>query len=453
MRNFNCAIIHIPKLYKENGRLYSSINYCAAGLFSLAGELEKSNFKVKIIHAGVEKYLDKSFKLSDYIKLNDIKFLAFSLQWHAQSYDVIETVSEIKKINPNVHISLGGYTASFFAEEIMNKFPFIDSIIKGEGEIPIVKLVKALSKKNSLDNIPNLYRRKNGEIILNKEIFTAGNEQLSSFEFFNRDKMLNFDTYIKAGYIIDYDRNFSVKNSPSSHNVILGRGCSGNCVWCGGGFNAQKNISNRNYISYRSPKSITEEIKNLKTLHNTEIFRFSFDPEPNNRIPLIKILNAIEKKFKREITAVYNMDGLPDKEFLNAFKRAFSEKSLLLLSPVFADEDLRAKYKSFCYTNKQFETVLDYMENLNINSEIYFSLMPSISNEENEKSKNYGNYLKSKYKNVKEYYIYPVEIEPASPWTFCPQKFGLKNVKTKFIEYYEENRGIEKSFESDIFTK
>ncbi len=450
MNNLKSALIHIPKLYKENNKLYSTINFCPMGLFSLAGELEKNNFKTQIIHTGIEKYLNKTFKLSHYVKENNIIFLAFSLQWHAQSYDVIETAREVKKINPDVHISLGGYTASFFALEIMQNFPFIDTIIKGECETPVVELANALFNNLSFDNIPNLYWRKNGEIIQNKKVFTASNENLNSYEFFNSDKMLNYDSYAKAGYVLDYSENSLMKNTSECHGITLGRGCRGNCVWCGGGFNALKMVSGRNSISYRSPKSVTEEIKKLKSENNINIFRFSFDPNPKDRTPIIEIFNALEREFNGEITAVYNLDGLPDKDFLNAFKKTFSNKSTILLSPVFADEILRKKYKSFAYSNEQFEDILSYMDDLEIQSEIYFSIMPSIQNDENEKSKKYGELLKSKYKNIKEYYLYPVDIEPASPWTFCPEKYGLNDVKTKFADYYKENQGIEKSFEADF---
>ena len=447
MQNFKTAVIHTPKLYKENDKFFSLINFCASGLFSMAGELHKSGFPVKIIHLGIEKYLDKSFKLSNYVKQNNIKFIAFSLQWHSQSYDVIETARNVKKENPNIYISLGGYSASYFADEILETYPFIDFIIKGEGEKPITEIALALKENKNLENIPNLYWRKNGKIIQNKEIFIAENDDLNSFEFFNSDRMLNYDVYVKAGYILDYSKNSLDKNLFDNHCISLGRGCLGNCVWCGGGFNAQKIVTGRNKISYRNPESIIKEIKQLKSEHNIKVFTFSFDPNPTNRMPIIDVLNLIAFEFKGEITANYNMDGLPDKLFLDAFKKAFSPNSTLLLSPIFENEQLRKKYKSFYYTNNQLEETLNYMEQLNIKSEIYFSAMPGVLDIENEKSKKYGDYLKSKYKLIKEYYIFPIDIEPASPWTFTPEKYGLTDIKTTFKDYYDANKGLENSFE------
>ena len=97
MNQQKCILIHSPKLFYNGKNICSSINYSAMGLFSLASELEKSGFETEIIHLGIEKYLNKNFSISNYIKENEIKFAAFSLNWQQQSYDVIETARQIKK--------------------------------------------------------------------------------------------------------------------------------------------------------------------------------------------------------------------------------------------------------------------------------------------------------------------------------------------------------------------
>ena len=149
MKKFKSIFVHTPQLtLNSEGSVCSSINFSAMGLYSIVNELNKTGFPTKIIHLGIEKYLDKNFLLSDYIRQNNIKFVAFSLHWHPQSFDVIETAKYIKSENPDVFLSLGGFTASYFAEEIMKKFPFIDAIIKGEGELPTVELVKAIDRKS-----------------------------------------------------------------------------------------------------------------------------------------------------------------------------------------------------------------------------------------------------------------------------------------------------------------
>ena len=432
------AIVHVPRLYKNpSGEIVSDINYCATGLFSLASEIQKEGFSVEIIHLGIEKYLNKNFLLSDYIKENNINFAAFSLHWHKQAYDVIEVIKNVKYKNPNVHISLGGLTASYFADEILEKYNFINSIIKGEGEISIRKLVLALNKNEDLKDIPNLYYRKNGKIVQNKRLYAPSEDEFNSFIFMNSDIMKNFEKYIKAPFILNYSKeNELIKNN--FYPVSLGRGCLGNCLWCGGGYNAAKKLSGRNFISYRKKEDIIKEIKTLKEKYGLNDFSFSFDPKGKERKEIISLFNSIKKEFKDKINVYYNLDGLPDESFLKAFKGAFSENSTLALSPVFENETLRKKYKSFYYSNDEFEAILNIMEELKINSDIYFSIMPHIFEEENIKSKNYGDCLKSKYKFIKNIMIYPLEFEIASP---------LFEENINFESYIKEG-GIEDSFEN-----
>ena len=451
MKDFKCLVVHTPKLYRKNGKLVSDINYCAMGLFSLAGELNKDGFDTKIIHLGIEKYLNKDFSIVDYIKENNIKFVAFSLHWHQTAYDVIETARVIKENCPNIFISLGGYTSSFFAEEIMEKFPYIDAVIKGEGEIPIKQLAQAVYENMPLGSIPNIYWRKDGVILFNDNMYVATNEDLNNFEFFNPERMIHYKEYSKVPMTLEYSKPNQLTNTITEQGVCLGRGCYGNCAWCGGGYLSGKTLSGRNALSYRNAENVISEIKKLKEEYNFEYFRFSFDSNPIDRSYLVDLFNKIAQTFNGEINAIYNIDGLPDKTFLDAFQKAFSNKSILQLSPVIKNEELRKKYKSFFYTNKQLEETLDYMEKIGITTKLYFSEIPGVKKQENDDSKKYGEYLKNKYKSVKEVYNYPITIEPASPWTYNPKKYNLKYIPKKFIDYYNETKAVTKSFANSSF--
>ncbi len=451
MKNLKCLLIHTPRLHNKNGTITSEINYCAMGLFSLAGELVKNNFNAKIINLGIEKYLNKKFLLSNYIKENNIKLIAFSLHWNQTSYDVIETARIIKEKCPEVFITLGGYSASFFAEEILENFPFIDSIMKGEGELSIVKLAESIYENKSLKNVPNLYWRKNSKIILNKNIYVASSEDLNKFEFFNPNNMLHYKEYSKIPYILNYSENNQLTAISATQGICLGRGCLGNCIWCGGGYNSEKEVTGRTYLSYRSSRSVMSEIKNMKENYNINLFRFSFDPNPKDRKYLINLFNELAKEFKGELNVIYNMDGLPCKNFLDAFKQACTKDSRLVISPVCYNENLRKIYKSFYYTNSQLEEILDYIEKENIKTEIYFSNIPGINKEENEKSKEYGEYLKNKYKCISELNNYEMIIVPASPWTKEPQKYNLGSIPKTFLDYYNINKSFDESFEKSFY--
>lgn len=455
MKDFRCIFVHTPQLtLNQSGNVCSNINFSAMGLYSLANELDKENFPVEIIHLGIEKYLNKNFLLSNYIKQNDIKFVAFSLHWHPQSYDVIETARIIKEKNPDIFLSLGGFTASFYAEEIMENFSFVDAVIKGEGELPTVELAKAVSSNQSLKTIPNLIWRDSNKIIINKNTFVATNKDLDNYKFFKTNFMKNFESYSKVPFHIEYAKSNQLNNPITSQGICLGRGCTGNCTWCGGGCKAVKFVTGRDFVSYRNPDNVIEEIKSLQKEHNIEKFLFSFDPNPNNRKFLYELLTKIAKEFNGNLNAIFSFFGLPDKQILDLFKQAFSKTSVALISPEFYNEDLRKKHKSFYYSNIELEKMLDYMEQVQIHSEIYFAIIPNVSEEENNRSKEYARKLQTKYKMINKHYIITIAYEPASPWTINPQKFELDIKPKNFENYYNDTKNIKNSFENmEIFTK
>ena len=165
MKN-DILFIHTPKLnnyYKPIGE-YIFILFIPVGLLGLADLLNRNGYKTRIIHLGVEFAKYKKIDLNKIIIENKPDIIGLDLHWHHQSYDVIEFAKKIKIIDHNVKILLGGFTASYFAEEIMKNFDCIDFIIKGEAEIPIIELIKQTKSGKEYNTIPNLVYRENNEI-------------------------------------------------------------------------------------------------------------------------------------------------------------------------------------------------------------------------------------------------------------------------------------------------
>ncbi len=480
-KDFKCLLVHTPQFYKEpDGKLCSTVNFCAMGLYSLAGEVEKEGFGAKILHLGVEKYLNPEFSLADYVKRNGVKFVAFSLHWHPQSYSVIEEARNLKAACPKVFIALGGFSASYFSCEILKEFPFIDVIIQGEGEGPIRELTRAVyenlcaaenSCAASLDmgkagaaeydfsRVQNLAWRCCNKIVLNPKTYVSSGKELDAFEFFNIKRMENFEHYAKIPFVLNYSKagdlsRAELNNPMTSQGVCLGRGCFGNCTWCGGGYRAMKTVTGRDFLSFRSPEAVIDEIKMLKKDCNIEVFRFAFDPNPKDRRHLMDLMQKLEKEFSGNLTAAFTVFSLPDKDFLEQYSKTFSKNSIISISPEFQNEALRRRHKAFYFSNKELEESLKLMDELQITSELYFSIIPGVSAEENEKSKVYGEFLKKKFEFVKEFFIIPIVFEPASPWTLCPERYGLcmdegegdiKDfngvlVPEKFMDYYNDTK-------------
>jgi len=132
----------------------------------------------------IKKFCEKSFKdikfreytindderniISD-IYLADVDILGFSCYiWNIErTLNIIET---LKKIKPEMIIVLGGPEVSYDSYELMKKYPFIDYIIYGEGEITFFELLDYLINRNgNISNIDGLVYRRGSKVFKNRE--------------------------------------------------------------------------------------------------------------------------------------------------------------------------------------------------------------------------------------------------------------------------------------------
>lgn len=179
-------------------------------------------------------------------------------------------VRKIKRINPRIKILIGGRYA---LKEYLLRYPEIDFIVKGEGEIPFVKLLKNNLKKPA--NIPGVSYLYNGHIVDNgdAEIIKDIDEIPSP--------------YLKG--II----------KPNKYNMMLelSRGCLNNCGYC-------RWNSNKTY-RYHSKKRIYQELlfaKQNKLKHITIV-----DSAINYEIKLLRYLSDVMTKLKSRILFSYNL--------------------------------------------------------------------------------------------------------------------------------------------------
>ena len=83
---------------------------------------------------------------------------------------ILALSGKIKKINRNIKIVLGGPQVSPLAKILLKKNSQIDIIVKGEGEITFLELIKALSNSNkNISGILGITSRHNGRIVDNAD--------------------------------------------------------------------------------------------------------------------------------------------------------------------------------------------------------------------------------------------------------------------------------------------
>lgn len=442
----DCLFVHVPNLssYKKNELEYF-VTCIAMGVFSMSNELKKNNFQPQIINLGVEKILDQNFSITKYIKQNKINLVGLSLHWHYQTYDTLLVAQYIKKINPDTKIFLGGITSSAFAADILSEYPEIDFIIKGEGEKPIVEIVKRISKGDyNLSKIPNVYwRGKDNKIHKNNSIWFANEEELNSFNFDGLDFLKNYQTQLILPINFKHKYNDS-KNCLDYNNAkkfvgCLGRGCPGNCTWCGGGYEAIKEITGRDRITIRDPKIVAKEIIKMKRKYDIDIFYFCYDPMPNNQKFLIEIFELLGREMPKEINIFFECFGLPTKEFIDSVKKNLGEDSEIIISPELGDEKMRFMHKAFPFTDIELFGCIEYIISQDLFLKLYFASLPFESVKSIDTTLRMVKLLKERnYPKMMVLYQGINDCEPYTPWAKHPEIYG-NTINLKTLNDYVQN--------------
>ncbi len=240
------GLISIPPIEtkKKIDRIFpfcSSLNY---GLLSLASHLAHHGFTAKVFDpkewqdgAAVEKILS-------WLKENQPKCVALSCI-SGFSYPTFKII--VKKIRlefPDLPIIAGGKDhLALIAEEAMKECPEVDLIIEGEGELPLIEIMrKGMSRLDieSLEEIPNVFLRGPGSKL--------GKEEKTGC-LFEIEKLIPFDFQLYENF----------KDHPPC--IEVGRGCPYDCSFC---------PNKRKRIIKKDPKTIIDEIKKIYNLYNSE---------------------------------------------------------------------------------------------------------------------------------------------------------------------------------------
>lgn len=443
----DCLFIHVPYLNLYRPKEYSSfVNTMAMGIFSMANELYKIGFTPQILHLGIEKALNTDFDIAEYIKENNIKFIAISLHWHHQTYDSLNVAKHIKEINPDTFIVLGGYTSSAFAKDILEEHNYIDAVIKGEGEKPLTEIAKRFKDGNfDLSGIPNTCWRDNNIVKINDILWFADEQDLNSYDFNGLKFLKNKEMYLNLNIGFHHNLENNEYELKKEKQIVgcLGRGCPGNCTWCGGGFKAIKRITGRNKVTLRNPEIVAKEFIKFKKEYDIDTFYICYDPYPQKQEYLVNLFEMLGKEMPNQINIHFECFGLPSEDFANAFKKNLGEKSKIIISPEFGDDEYRKEHKNgFSYSNEQLLNCLSLINKLNINCLLYFTELPNEHPLQKKKTHWLIDKIRQEYPDLDIDLIPISDFEPFSPWVLEPEKYGIKPTLYTLKDYVKNSKGF-----------
>jgi len=188
---------------------------------------------------------------------------AFSAQ--GTTLPAILQISRIlKHLNPEVHVILGGHTVSCVDVRILNRYPWVDCIVRGEGEAVLPEWLSALENASGFEEVPGITYRKDSSIHRNQD----------------RDLIEDLDSLPLPPY--EYVPPLSVYREacglPSSIAILeVGRGCPHRCVYC------SESVLWRRKSRRYSANRVIREMEHLYVNFGAECFLLAYDQFTSSR--------------------------------------------------------------------------------------------------------------------------------------------------------------------------
>jgi radical SAM superfamily enzyme YgiQ (UPF0313 family) len=261
------------------------------GMLYIASYLKENGIDISIIDEAAQSYSLKD--TINWVKKEDPDILGFST-CSATGKKAVLIAKNIKKENPNISIVFGNFFATFNAERILKKYPFVDYIIRGEGEHTSLQLARCIEKKENLKKVSGINFKNNGKIISTPDRPLI--KDIDSLPFPDRE-LLEVDYHNTTAGVVVAPKKFS--------SFVTSRGCVFKCRFCG-----CRRLA-RNLWRSRSVDNILEEL-HLLSSQGYKQFLFVDDNFTLNQKRVINLCRRLrQEKVDIEFFAEGRVDHCP----------------------------------------------------------------------------------------------------------------------------------------------
>ncbi|MCB9780289.1 MAG: cobalamin B12-binding domain-containing protein [Alphaproteobacteria bacterium] len=449
----DCLLVHSPKAdnhYLPFGDFFN-ITYAPMGLLALAEILRRRGFSTELVHLGVQWLEQPDVSVLDLVEGERIRAIGLSLYWHYQSHDAIQAAGALKARHPEAFVFLGGVTATYFADEILRTFPFVDAVVLGHAESTVPLLLRTLKDGGDVGTVPNLcLRTPDGVVNTRGRPFPAGSVVgLDELVFGDLSVMRDADRYARSfGFPLAYGRD----HSPDENRAMLsmgrsffplftGRGCPWQCTFCGGNRDTLKRVNGTSKVQWRAPDMVVDDIRRAQEF-GYRTMSLCFDPTPTRDAYYLDLFEKIRHS-GLDVDFYFECWGLPTADFVTAFRRTFpSPESYIAISPDAGDEAVRRRNKQPFYTDAEMFETLDRFEAVDLSFDVFFTLaLPGEKLPQARRTWELKRDIATRYRNARRVMTWTVQLEPGSPQFERPADFDMTTDRDCFADFYEAHGG------------
>lgn len=321
------------------------------GFVSLSEYLERHGFRVRIVNVALKMLKRQRFDVEEFIASLNPRLFGLDLHWMAHIQGALALAEIIKRFHPQTPVILGGLSATYFHEEILERYSQVDFVARGDStEEPLRQLLDVLRNGSDFQKIPNLsWRDSNGETRVNPLSYVPDNLDHITIDY--RHIMKKVVRYLDP---LGYEPFFNWFTYPVTA-VFTCRGCVHDCQTCGGSANTFKAIACRKRPAYRSPHLLARDIFNCIDHLNAPVIIIGdiFQAGQGYGFKLLSILK--QRKIKNHIA--FEFFRPPSREKLEKIGETVPNFNIEI-SPESHDEEIRSRFGRQ-YDNQSLEKMIE----------------------------------------------------------------------------------------------
>jgi B12-binding domain/radical SAM domain protein len=268
MAKVDLVLLHAPSVYdfRERSIMFGPVSDMVPstpvfemyplGFTTMAEYLERHGLNVRIVNLAVLMLNRPDFDVEKAIREMDPVAFGIDLHWLPHAHGSIEIAKICKKHHPGTPVIFGGLSSSYFHEELAA----YDCVDYGDStEEPLRRLMMAFKRKGKLDDVPNLtYQDVTGALVVNELSWVPADMNDVSLDYsFNMRAVIRYRDMM--GFVPFRDwLKYPVCAS------LTCRGCTHNCVTCGGSAYAFREHFGRDRIAFRDPELLVRDIQHMQ---------------------------------------------------------------------------------------------------------------------------------------------------------------------------------------------
>ena len=357
MSKLDLVLIHAPSNYDFRRRsiFYGPISdvippapvfeMYPIGFVSLGAYLERHGIRSRVVNIASRMLRSARFDVEEFIAKLRARVFGIDLHWLPHAHGSLELARIVKRRHPDSKVVFGGLSATYFCEELI-QYPQVDFVIRGDSaEVPLLELLTRLKKGLPIGEVPNLSWKDDAGVPHHNPLSWVP----SSLDDFPLDYDYPTRLVIRHRDILSILPFRNWLSYPITMALTC-RGCTLNCLTCGGSAYAFRNFYCRDKPAYRSPQRLVQDIRGVQKYLKGPVFIIGDIRQPGEeyaeellgqlraqgvKVPLVlELFSPAGKEFfdqVRKAVPQFNIQfsiESPDEEVRQAFGKGYSNREV-----------------------------------------------------------------------------------------------------------------------------